>query len=937
MKGVICRLFNLYEGEGKNAFLFGILAFCWSLGINLGLKFSDALLLINVGAHALPLVYILCACGMLIPAVLLLRVVNRIPSQKIFYSVIAVVIVFYTGILFCIKQEIGFESRKIWYILRIVSFQLDSVLITTYWTFIDQYHNLQDAKRMYVLFSLTVFCGQAFTGIIMQTGFFTFSHIILMIIVLMMVSAYLVKVISDRMHLAHDLSSEKEEQSSSGKFNFINTAKEILKSKFTLLVMLNNFLIFLMWVNAEYNYLDFFDRYFDPPGTLVPSDEAKNAAITLFLGKMIATVSVTNLIFGLLLYSRVIRRFGVTSLLFFTPIIMVFAMSGWLFYPALLFPIVAYFLVEGFLEIIDESNFNLLLNAVPKRLKYRVRIMIEFFFEPLAMLCSGFLLFTPGINTITLCLIISICALAVAFIIQKKYHAAIYKNLAANAIHPERSLKEWYDSLAKDEQHLWKVHLFTILNSSEKLSERIFALQGLLGLEDPKILLSIMSDTKSLSPDFQKQLLLLLSKSKLGSEPEINALLKSRLPETDDEELAADITYQLARQGMVDQATAISNLTGNNSIKKAAAVISLKKADSVPGFEYTHDDKKIADEIILSLLNSGEEERICMALEILSCEPTTNHHQLFLSFRDHPNQQVRRKALECFAKISNSQCRIYAKILISLMKNSHDSTFRKSCLYALGKINDPSLIRDILRASLHFRQSEKRIIESIVRKMGLHTVPMLLTATKDKTLPDPCRALAGRILGHLALTHLHANLHDIINVEVERAYFYYYHFQFVCAKNPDRDLTLLVEALETGYHSVLDFIVQILSAAGEVEDCELISRLFRSKDKKLKSQVIETLEKTCDRNIFKILRPLIENLPAKEIFNRHPDKNKYDCDLKTLLEKLSDSSSPVDKIVSLSLMKEFNFEGWRAIAEKLSLSHEQIFTHFARELFNEPA
>ena len=82
MKGVICRLFNLYDGEGKNAFLFGLLAFCWSLGSNLGLKFSDALLLIHVGATALPTIYILSASGMIIPAVLLLLVGNRVSSKK---------------------------------------------------------------------------------------------------------------------------------------------------------------------------------------------------------------------------------------------------------------------------------------------------------------------------------------------------------------------------------------------------------------------------------------------------------------------------------------------------------------------------------------------------------------------------------------------------------------------------------------------------------------------------------------------------------------------------------------------------------------------------------------------------------------------------------------------------------------------------------------
>lgn len=927
MKGSIRRLFNLYEGEEKNAFLFGLLAFCWSLGTNLGLKFSDALLLIHVGASALPTIYILSASGMVIPAILLLLVVNRVSSQKIFYFVLSTVVVFYGAIFFCIRNEIGFENQWIWYILRIMAFQIDCVTITTFWTFIDQYHNMQDAKRIYVLFSLTVFCGQAFTGLIMQSGILSFTNVILVIISLMFISIYLVKVISKRMHLSHEQSGEEEGIGSYGKFNLSNTVRDILKSKFTMLVMLNNFLIFLMLVTAEYNYLDFFDKYFDPPGTILPTGGAKNAEITLFLGKLIATVSITNLIFGLFLYSRFIRRFGVTSLLFFTPIIMAFAMGGWSFHPVIVFPIIAYFLVEGFLEIIDESNFNLLLNAVPKRLKYRVRIMIESFFEPMAMLSGGFLLSAPKINTILLCLTLSLCALVVAFIIQKKYHSAVYTNLAANAIHPERSLKEWFFSMTKYEQRLSKEKLFQILKTSSDIKEQIFALNGLLGLDDDEITYEVLSISNDMPSEFQIEVLKHLNKFKFASKDPIIKILSSWLLEIKDPKVIAKLRYYLSPFGIIPPTDVINDIESDDLIKKATAIISLKRVNS--SLQY----KQIADNSISKMIKSDQEDQICMALEILSSEPSHINHQLFLSFLDHPNQNIRQKAIESFAKISNIQCRKYAKILISQMKNSQDSSFRKSCLIALGKMNDPSLIRDIIRASLHFRQSERRIIEAIVRKMGLSTVPMLLTLTKDRTMPDRCRALAGRILGHLALSHLHANLHDIINTEIERAYFYYFHYQTIQANNPDKDLRLLKEALETSYHSVLEFIIHILSAAGEIEDSELISRLFRSKDKKLQSQVVETLERTCDRHIFKSLRPLVENLPAKEIFERHYDKTKHSLSLENLLEILSQSSSPVDKIVSITLMEELNLPNWKDAVKKLASSNEEIFTHFAREFY----
>jgi len=934
MKNAVCRLLNLYSGEEKNAFLFALLAFCWSLGINLGLKYSDALLLINIGSKALPTVYVICACGMIIPAIILLNVINRVQSKNILLTIIGTVIVFYTSIFFMLKNGIGVEDKWIWYVLRILSFQLDTILITSYWTFIDQYHNMQDAKRMYVLFSLTVFCGQACTGLIMQSSLMSFTTVLLLIITLMIIAAFLVTVISKKVHIAHDHSNSEGSGIQSQRMTFKGTAAAILKSRFTLLVMLNNFLIFLMWVTAEYNYLGFFDMHFDPPGTILPAGGAKNAEITVFLGKMIATVSVTNLIFGLFLYSRLIRRFGVTSLLFFTPIIMIVAMSGWTFMPVIIFPILAYFLVEGFLEIVDESNFNLLLNAVPKNLKYRIRILIESFLEPMAMLSSGVLLSIPGINTVTLCLFLSIAALSVAMIIRKKYHSSVYKNLAANAIHPERSIQEWFNLMPAKRQEQEKIRLFNIIETADYISEKKFAIQGLLGIKDAKTLNELVKKVRSYPFDVQYLFLQMLSEMRFSSEKDVIKQLFNWLSDTadDDNEVHASILFLLARNGLIHPENILNEIQSENLSKRASAILALKKSGVHVSTQILLQNRKHADTALKLMLNSNDEEQICVALNILNCEATPNHHAQLLTFLKHPSKRIRRTAMESFANICSLQCRNYARILITLLKSSDDSVYRKSCISALGKIHEPALMREIISASLHFSQSERRLIEKIIRIMGLSTVPMLLNVTKDVTMPDRCRALAGRILGHLALPHLHTNIQEIMTVEVERAYFYYCHYQFIQAEHPDKNLSLLTEALSTSYHSVIDFIIQLLSSAGEVEDCELISRLFRSPDAKLRSQVVETLEKTCERKIFKKLRPLIESIPSNEILKIYYREGGKILSLPNLLNKLVESSSPVDKIVSIKYMKKFDHPEWRSILEGLSARNDKIYKHFAGEI-----
>lgn len=933
MRAFICRLFNLYSGEEKNAFLFALLALFWSIGSNLGYKYSDALLLINVGAQALPTIYVLSACGMIIPAIFLLYSINKVASNKIFIACIVAAGIFYALIYLFISLQIGTDAGWLWYLLRIVSFQIDMILMTAYWTFIDQYHNLQDAKRLYVLFSLTVFCGQALTGFIMQAGLFEFRSIIFMIIGSFLVSIALILFISAKVHVAHDENMQEKEKPM-GAVRILNTIQAIFKSPFTVLMMANSFIIFLMWVTAEFSYLSYFDQHFDMPNHPF-SQGVKNAAITVFLGKLLATVSVTNLIIGLFLYSRLIRRFGVASLLFLTPGMMIISMGGWLIHPALIFPVLAYFIVEGFLEVIDDCNFNLLLNAVPKNLKYRIRIFIESLLEPLAMLTSGCMLTIPYINSVLLCLFLSLIALMIAMIIRKNYHSAIYQNLASNAIYFHRTLKEWFSKMNKDDQASERQRLLNILETSDKISDQIFALEGLFAFEDPVLIRKLVTISDKLSSEYKIQFLNMLGENPSLADSSTNERLAGWMRVDSDETVQAAVEYYLARRGLLDPKNIAKDLQSSNLTRRSAAIITLKNAwEKIPANTLL-ENRKVADKNIEALLRSNNTNEIIAALNILAEEASHHHYSLLLSFLDHPSDRVRRSAMASFAKIANHQCRQYAKILISHLRKSNDYIFRKWTLIALSKLEDPTLVRDIIAASTHFRQSERRLIKSIVRKIGIRAVPILLTLLKDTSMPDNCRALAGRILGNLALSHLHSNIHSIINVEIERAYFYYYYSNSIQSQYPDKDLSILTEALQTGFHSVIEFIIQILSTAGEVEDCELISRLFRSSDLKLRSQVVETLEKTCDRKIFKRLRPLLENVPAGEIMQYYLGRKNNVLSLDELLIHLSKSSSQVDRLVSLTLMKKLNLPRWKDFLAKLLSSNEEIFRHYASELIEQ--
>src|SRR4029077_16510038 len=57
-----------------------------------------------------------------------------------------------------------------WYFLKVSSRMFFSVMIAVSWTFTDQYHDLQDAKRVYALYSAAYFLGSIAAGTLINLG-----------------------------------------------------------------------------------------------------------------------------------------------------------------------------------------------------------------------------------------------------------------------------------------------------------------------------------------------------------------------------------------------------------------------------------------------------------------------------------------------------------------------------------------------------------------------------------------------------------------------------------------------------------------------------------------------------------------------------------------------------------------------------------------------
>lgn len=187
------------------------------------------------------------------------------------------------------------------------------------------------------------------------------------------------------------------------------------------------------------------------------------------------------------------------------------------------------------------------------------------------------------------------------------------------------------------------------------------------------------------------------------------------------------------------------------------------------------------------------------------------------------------------------------------------------------------------------------------------------------------------------LPEIQEDFKELIKIEIDRAYFYFYFGHTIQKQYPKYDLEMLQNTLLTGFQLSIDFIVHLLKTAGSIHEPELLVRALRSRNPKIQSHAIESLEKICDPNLFSRIAPLIDDLPYEEKMAaclRH-NKNLSRLSLGELLIRLQSSLSLYDKAIAARLKAALRLPNWREeLREQLRFA-DPSFHHFAYELLEQ--
>jgi hypothetical protein len=917
------RAFGLYSGEGALALRFARLAILWAFGSSCLDTLSDGLFLEKIGAASLPAAYLSISLAMIGVSSLVLYSLRVTSPYRILSTAMGLGVIICLGASFLVTSS---PPEWFWYAIKIASRMFFAVMIACSWTFTDQYHDLQDAKRVYSIYSAAYFFGTILAGLAINlfVDLIGFSGLLFAAAASIGCAMREARGIALNAKAIHD--DTVEGVFSGSRDSFSSVVQLIIRSRFAIILLLLSLFLQLLITVTEFNYMESFGRFLHTAKG--PAGEGEIAA---FLGKCRALIAFGNIVIGVFFYGRVVRRLGLNNVLLITPLFFATLYSAWIFEDAMWLAIMGLVAVDGILFTVEDNCFNLLSNAVPTKLKSKVRIINDSFFEPIGMLLSSLMLFAISGGSRWLGLALTLIVLLLAVTIRSIYSEAIFLNLKDNALHFERKLKHWLSSMTKREQKEAEKDILEGLRSPSEETQ-LLSIESLLQLGEH--LPQVLSAIKRFGTVSKIQFLRLLENSSSANDARVIEIIDTWTDENESPELAKWANLYLAKRGLHHPEKAEDDLDHSDLFLRATAILTMKKSLANQSLDYAALNRTIATKKLDLMLKSSRIDEISMGLDILSEENTLEAAEKAIPFLPHESILVKRSAARCIAKLASKKMAKYAPRLIEELENARDNAFRLSILEALGKIADSTTTKEILLASVHFRPNERRKTEEIIIHMGLKTVPQLLALTKDIALPERARILAGKILARLALPQLQANLIDILDIEIERAYFYFYFGHTIQKQYPLYDLEMLQSALLTGYQSVIDFIIHLLGAAGSLEDPELLVRALHSRNEKVHSHAVESLEKTCDVRIFNLIAPLIDDMPLEEkmaaCLRWQGDYPKLT--LSELLGKLEQSPSLFDRIVAVRLKAKLQMPNWRQQLREQMKHSDETFHQFAYEL-----
>ena len=875
------RYLCIRHDERKKVLLFFLVSFAWSIAASFGVVLSDALLIKFAGAQSLPLSFTIAAVGMLLFSGIFLYLYNRKEVSQIFKRWVFGAIVFYLVSFFFICTHV--KNPYFFIFFKAISYIIQIGFYSCFWSFVDQYFALQNAKRLFGIFYSAIFLGTAVAGAVVT--FSNNSSTIYLILALIVLSlsccSFLITYIQNKMSKLPDDFQEFVVTKTSPR----ELIKYIVNSPFTLLLLSFCIMLQILLVITEYEYLFGLQLLF---GSHSGND------LTQFLGRLYLFGSLFNIFFGVFIYGRLIKKAGLNNVILIVPLFFTSLFCGWYVSSHLIFSVMGFIAVEGVLTLVEDNNFTLLLNAVPLKVKNKIRIISESLIEPIGILISSLLmmLFQSKSKTLGLCL--SLLFLVVGLLLRAYYTKGIFYNLVSHLFNFQSDSHTIKKPVSKKDYHQSKsefIHQFLGLKSNEQF----FLVECALKFNDTPFLETLLNKISKLSDSIKVQVMDALCDYPQTISDNFLPLMNQWAKKSP--ELHNHLIFHKAKMGLIDLSH-FQEDTPNLHYKVSKYLLTLKK----------NSNSLASKEVFAEMLASSSEEEITLAVESLRFLPdhtfTSKLIELLLS-----KQNLRHVLLKTLVASLQSVDAPFLSTLLIELENEKHIPYRKLLLTCISKVLNEQNFETVLLHSAHWKIFERKELLNIALKLKFSIESTLISSLENKSYPDKTRLLSGQILAKLNRKLLKISFERLFNYEIRRAYLYYYHFITIQKSYPYTNLDLLQQALKNTYDSILDFIIQIQAHIQNFERGEYLAQSIHSSNPKTMSHAIETLQKICPSKLYKKLQPLVEPGHEDSFFKAYHKKELPILSLDGLLDLLENSSSNVNRMIVFFLKNRLNIKG----------------------------
>jgi len=852
IKHLINKFYDVRDGEWLVTTAMFSINFLLMVILYLLKPARDSLFLVELGAEALPLVFILVAVFSIPVTQLISKLVQKFNNYKVFLwtNLFVILNLLIMRGLFVIDQGWVYTLFYIWVSVYSI------MIISQFWVFANELYNTSQSKRLFSLLNLGAIlgaiAGSQFSNIAVSVLDIQTENLLFLSIAV--IGAILAIVYSLKGRSKFE-SNEKEEISLSGLFKNKEIVKSISGSKYQLVIAGIIGVAMLVSTLVDYQLK-----------AIAADVYTETAALTAFMGTFYAGLSIASLFIQILFSGRILRRMGVGGAVLTRPAGMLIGSILMMFEPVLA---VAVFLggFDGATQYsIDKTSREILFLPLSQKMKERVKFFLDVFVDRFFRGIAGFIL-------LILVFWFDITVQQLAWLVTASIGVWLYLSWMAKRLYVEQfreSLNKRYfeiDSVGVDMNESSTVDMICKI-LSEQDSRKIHYMLKLLEGHDPT--------------PYQNELRNLLSHSSSEIRLQSVRLLKSvsskhyiddvekLLNETDTELRLESIHYICHHADENPEKILMRYLKSDDKKKKAATVGCISKY----GTEIQR--QMISSEVIESIINRTDKDMNltrAQIAQVLQYHPGEKANRYLPILINDPSPAVRREAVKSMAKLKDHS---FIPLLIQRLDDDEISYATRKALSGY----DEELI-DLFNA--YYTSGD--FSEEVCRKLPLVMADMNHQSSVDYLLIMLEKEANEKRRRHVikGLNKLRSNSGNFtfnserVDAELKRELKNYYRLSVTSQLVKDHEkMGLLAKAIKEKQDRILENIFRLLGLIHHHKDIYGAYLGMQSTEEESRSKALELLDNILDIEQHKFVIPILDpssdqqtTEKAKELFHIH--------------------------------------------------------------------